>query len=141
MKSRIPSYYYVFRFARSISTYMYNFIAFEQERLLITQGGESRCSRHLICKQISAILDEKSRFLPVFFDLVDAAIKIYSNKRSTVFLIQRYICCAARFANIKVTREWKIEARENSRAGCRVKCTFLQFGYENWRIIEKTKLL
>ena len=28
------------------------------------------------------------------------------------------------FANIKVTREWKIEARENSRAGCRVKCTF-----------------
>jgi len=34
------------------------------------------------------------------------------------------MCFAARFANIKVTRESKLEARENSRAGCRVKSTF-----------------
>jgi len=30
-------------------------------------------------------LDEKGRFLPVFFDLVDATIKIYSNEHAPQF--------------------------------------------------------
>ena len=41
--------------------------------------------RHLICKQISAILNEKGRFLQVFIDLVNAAIKNYSNEHAPQF--------------------------------------------------------
>jgi len=53
----------------------------------------------------------------------------------TVYLLCRKVCEYESYTGIK------IEARENSRAGCRVKCTFLQFGYENWRIMKKTNLL
>ena len=64
----------------------------------------------LICKQISASLDEKGRIFPVFFDLVDAAIKIYSNAHAPQFSWPNGIFVVPQGLQI-----WKLHGKEKSK--------------------------
>ena len=53
----------------------------------------------------------------------------------TVYLLCRKVCEYKSFTGMKNRSERKFPCRVQS------KMLFLQFGYENWRIIEKTNLL